>query len=86
MRAEITQSQASLEHAATAYRRWQDLYVKGAVARQQMEEAQMRYDMAKGRYDAAIAALTRNAAKQQEIAAATATVKQMEVSLHMARI
>jgi HlyD family secretion protein len=86
VRAEITQSQASLEHAATTYRRWQDLYTKGAVARQQMEEAQMRYDMAKSRYDAAIAALTRNAAKQQEIAAAAATVKQMEASLHMARI
>ena len=86
VRAEITQSQASLEHASTTYRRWQDLYTKGAVARQQVEEAQMRYDMAKSRYDAARAALTRNAAKQQEIAAAEATVKQMEASLQMARI
>ena len=86
VRAEITQSQASLEHASSTYRRWQDLYTKGAVARQQVEEAQMRYDMAKSRYDAARAALTRNAAKQQEIAAAEATVKQMEASLQMARI
>ena len=86
VRAEITQSQASLENAASIYRRWQDLYVKGAVARQQVEDAQMRYDMAKSRYEAAMAARARNAAKQQEIAAAEATVRQMEASLQMARI
>jgi HlyD family secretion protein len=86
VRAEIVQSQASLEHAATHYRRWQDLYAKGAVARQQMEDAQMRYDLARSRYDAAIAARTRNAAQQQEIVAAEAAVKQMEASLQMARI
>lgn len=86
VRAEITQSQASLENAAITYRRWQDLYAKGAVARQQVEDAQMRYDMAKSRYEAAMAAVTRNAAKRQEIAAAEAIVKQMEASLKMARI
>jgi multidrug resistance efflux pump len=63
VRAEIAQSQASLEHVATTYQRWQDLYAKGAVARQQMEDARMRYDVAKSRYDAATAALTRHAAK-----------------------
>jgi HlyD family secretion protein len=86
VRAEITQSRASLENASTAYRRWQDLYAKGAVARQQVEDAQMRYDLAKSRYDAAMAAVARNAARRQEIAAAEATVKQMEASLKMARI
>jgi multidrug resistance efflux pump len=86
VRAEITQSQVSLDNASTTYRRWQDLYAKGAVARQQVEEAQMRYDMAKSRYEAALAAVTRNAARRQEIAAAEATVKQMEASLQMARI
>jgi HlyD family secretion protein len=86
VRAEITQSQASLENATTMYRRWQDLYAKGAVARQQVEDAQMRYAMAKSRYETAMAAVTRNAAKRQEIAAAEATVKQMEASLKMARI
>jgi HlyD family secretion protein len=86
VRAEITQSQVSLDNASTTYRRWQDLYAKGAVARQQVEEAQMRYDMAKSRYEAAMAAVTRNAARRQEIAAAEAAVKQMEASLQMARI
>jgi HlyD family secretion protein len=86
VRAEITQSQASLEHAARTYRRWQDLYAKGAVARQQMEDAQMRYDVAKSRYDVATAALTRHAAKRQEIAASEATVKQMNAALQVARI
>jgi HlyD family secretion protein len=86
VRAEITQSQVGLDNASTTYRRWQDLYAKGAVARQQVEEAQMRYDMAKSRYEAAMAAVTRNAARRQEIAAAEAAVKQMEVSLQMARI
>jgi HlyD family secretion protein len=86
VRAEITQSQASLENAATTYRRWQDLFAKGAVARQQVEDAQMRYDMARSRHEAALAALARNAAKQQEIAAAEATVKQMEATLTVARI
>jgi HlyD family secretion protein len=86
VRAEITQSQASLENAATTYRRWEDLYAKGAVPRQQMEDAQMRYAVAKSRHEAAVAALTRHAAKQQEIAAAEATVKQTQASLQMARI
>lgn len=86
VRAEITQSQASLDNASTTYRRWQDLYAKGAVARQHVEEAQMRYDMAKSRYEAAMAAVTRNAARRQEVAAAEATVKQMEASSQMARI
>jgi multidrug resistance efflux pump len=86
VRAEITQSQLSLDNASTMYRRWQDLYAKGAVARQQVEEAQMRYDVAKSRYEAAMAAMARNAARRQEIAAAEATVKQMEASLQMARI
>jgi HlyD family secretion protein len=86
VRAEITQSQASLDNASTTYQRWQDLYAKGAVARQQVEEAQMRYDVAKSRYEAAMAAVTRNAARRQEIAAAEAAVKQMEASLQMARI
>jgi HlyD family secretion protein len=86
VRAEITQSQVSLDNASTTYRRWQDLYAKGAVARQQVEEAQMRYDMAKSRYEAAMAAVTRNAARRQEIAAAEAAVKQTEASLQMARI
>lgn len=86
VRAEITQSQVSLDNASTTYRRWQDLYAKGAVARQQVEEAQMRYEMAKSRHEAAMAAVTRNAARRQEIAAAEATVTQMEASLQMARI
>jgi multidrug resistance efflux pump len=58
VRAEITQSQASLEQAAITYRCWQDLYAKGAVARQQVEDAQMCNAMGKSRYDAAMAALT----------------------------
>jgi HlyD family secretion protein len=86
VRAEITQSQASLENAASTYRRWQDLYAKGAVARQAVEDAQLRYDVAKSRHEAAVAAVARNAAKRQEIAAAEATVKQMEAALKMARI
>jgi multidrug efflux pump subunit AcrA (membrane-fusion protein) len=72
VRAEITQSQANLENAATTYRRWQDLF-EGAVARQQVEDAQVRYDMARSRHEAALAAMARNAAKQQEIAAAQAS-------------
>jgi len=86
VRAEISQSQANLENAATMYRRWQDLFAKGAVAKQQVEEAQMRYDMAKSRHERALAAIARNAAKQQEIAAAEAAVTQMEASLHVARL
>jgi HlyD family secretion protein len=86
VRAEISQSQAHLENAATVYRRWQELFAKGAVARQQVEDAQMRYDLAKSRHEMALAAVARNAAKRQEIAAAEATVAQMEAALAMARL
>jgi HlyD family secretion protein len=75
-----------LENAASIYRRWQDLFAKGAVAKQQVEDAQMRYDMARSRYDTALAANARKAAKQQEIAAAKAEVAQREAALHMARL
>lgn len=86
VRAEIVQSRASLENAETTYRRWQELLSKGAVARQQVEDAQMRYELAKSRHEAAVAAMVRNTAKQQEVASAEATVKQMEAALKMARI
>jgi HlyD family secretion protein len=86
VRAEIVQSQVSLENAESTYRRWQELYAKGAVAKQQVEDAQMRYEMARSRHETAVAALARNKAKQQEVLAAEAAVKQMEASLTMARI
>ncbi|MBI3326946.1 MAG: efflux RND transporter periplasmic adaptor subunit [Nitrospinae bacterium] len=86
VRAEIEQSQASLENAASTYRRWQELFAKGAVAKQQVEEGQMRYETAKSRYEAAVAARARNTAKQQEVAAAEAAVMQMDASRKMARI
>jgi HlyD family secretion protein len=86
VQADIAQTQADLEHAASIYRRWQELFAKGAVARQQVEDARMRYEMAKSRHDMARAAVARRAAKHQEIAAAQATVAQMAASLRLARL
>lgn len=81
---QIAQARANWEEADRNLKRSQELYNLGAISRQQLDLAILKEEVARADLEAALARRAQDAIKEKEVAAARATVKQMEASLSLA--
>jgi HlyD family secretion protein len=82
VQSQIQQTKANLELAEADLRRFQELYEKNFVARQQLDEARTKYNVAKAAYDLALNSL-RQKTWENDLALAEAQVRQARASLDL---
>jgi RND family efflux transporter MFP subunit len=83
---QLQQAKATLDNAFREWERQKEIYNKGISTKSGLDKAEEAYLVAKAQYERALGNLDVNKVKQQEIAAARATVRQMEAALRLARI
>ena len=81
---QIQQTRANMELAEADLRRFQELYEKNFVARQQLDEARTKYNVAKAGYDLALNSL-RQKTWENDLALAEAQVRQAKASLDLSQ-
>ncbi len=84
VQSQIRQTKANLELAEADLRRAQDLFEKNFIARQQLDEARTKYNVAKSAYDLALNSLQQKT-WENEIALAEAQVRQAEATLNLTK-
>jgi multidrug resistance efflux pump len=84
VQSQIQQAKANLELAEADQKRFQELHQKDFVARQQLDEAQTKYNVAKANYDLALNNI-RQKTWENDIALAEAQVRQAKASLDLAQ-
>jgi multidrug efflux pump subunit AcrA (membrane-fusion protein) len=82
VQSQIQQAKANLELAEADQKRFQELHQKDFVARQQLDEAQTKYNVAKANYDLAMNNI-RQKTWENDIALAEAQVRQAKASLDL---
>jgi multidrug efflux pump subunit AcrA (membrane-fusion protein) len=80
VQSQIQQTRANMELAAADLKRFQDLYQKNFISRQQLDEAQTKYNVAKAAYDLALNSLNQRT-WENDIALAEAQVNQAKATL-----
>jgi len=86
IRSEISQTRANLDQAEANLQRIEGLHREGYTSQQQLDAASAEYAVAKAAHRAALSRLDENIVKARDVAAAKATVKQMEASWELARL
>lgn len=81
---QIQQTRANMELAEADLRRFQELYEKNFVARQQLDEARTKYNVAKAGYDLALNSL-RQKTWENDLALAEAQVRQARAALDLSQ-
>lgn len=86
--AAVNQAQASLANAESNYKRMSKLFDSGAISAQSLESSQTQMEIAKAQYDTAVEQMRiiETGAREEEIRAMTARVKQAEAGLKLARV
>ncbi len=82
VQSQIQQSKATLDLAESDLKRAQELHEKNFIARQQLDEARMKYNVAKANYDLALNSI-RQKTWENDIALAEAQVRQAKANLDM---
>jgi len=82
VQSQIQQTKANLDLAEADFKRAQELYEKNFIARQQLDEARTKYNVAKSAYDLALNSLQQKT-WENEIALAEAQVRQAEATLKL---
>jgi multidrug efflux pump subunit AcrA (membrane-fusion protein) len=82
VQSQIQQTKANLDLAEADFKRAQELYEKNFIARQQLDEARTKYNVAKSAYDLALNSLQQKT-WENEIALAEAQVRQAEATLNL---
>ncbi|MCX5917693.1 MAG: efflux RND transporter periplasmic adaptor subunit [Deltaproteobacteria bacterium] len=82
VQSQIQQAKANLELAEADLKRAQELHEKNFIARQQLDEAQTKYNVAKANYDLAMNSI-RQKTWENDIALAEAQVRQAKASLDL---
>ncbi len=82
VQSQIRQTKANLELAEADLQRAQELHEKNFIARQQLDEARTKYNVAKSAYDLALNSLQQKT-WENEIALAEAQVRQAEATLKL---
>ncbi|MGC8809311.1 MAG: efflux RND transporter periplasmic adaptor subunit [bacterium] len=82
VQSQIQQTRANMELAEADLKRAQELYEKNFIARQQLDEARTKYNVAKSAYDLALNSLQQKT-WENEIALAEAQVRQAEATLKL---
>ncbi len=82
VQSQIQQTKANLELAEADLKRAQELHEKNFIARQQMDEARTRYNVAKAAYDLALNSI-RQRTWENDIALAEAQVNQARATLEL---
>ncbi|MGQ9695112.1 MAG: efflux RND transporter periplasmic adaptor subunit [Thermodesulfobacteriota bacterium] len=82
VQSQIRQAKANLELAEADLKRAQELYEKNFIARQQLDEARTKYNVAKSAYDLAFNNLQQKT-WEKEIALAEAQVRQAKATLEL---
>ncbi|MGE5253879.1 MAG: efflux RND transporter periplasmic adaptor subunit [Planctomycetaceae bacterium] len=80
VQSQIQQTRANMELAAADLKRFRDLYQKNFISRQQLDEAQTKYNVAKAAYDLALNSLNQRT-WENDIALAEAQVNQAKATL-----
>lgn len=88
MEAMVEQAKASMENARENYERMSALYEQGVISKQTMDGVEMQYKVAKAQYEAALQQLeiVRRGAREEEIRAMEAQVRQAEANLELAKL
>ena len=86
IRSGISQTRANLDQAEANLRRIEGLHREGYDSQQQLDAASAEYEVAKAAHQSALSRLDENIVKARDVAAAKATVKQMEASWDLARL
>ena len=81
---QIQQTRANLDLAEADLKRFQELYDKNFVARQQLDEARTKYNVAKAVYDLALNSL-RQKTWENDLALAEAQVRQAKAALDLSQ-
>ena len=81
---QIQQTRANMELAEADLRRFQELYEKNFVARQQLDEARTKYNVAKATYDLVLNSL-RQKTWENDLALAEAQVRQAKAALDLSQ-
>ena len=84
VQSQIQQAKANLDLAEADLKRCQELHQKNFIARQQLDEAQTKYNVAKANYDLAMNSI-RQKTWENDIALAEAQVRQAKASLDLNR-
>jgi HlyD family secretion protein len=84
VQSQIQQTRANMDLAEADLRRFQELFEKNFVARQQLDEARTRYNVAKAAYDLALNSL-RQKTWENDFALAEAQVRQARAALDLAQ-
>ena len=84
IQSQIQQTKANLELAEADLKRAQELYGKNFIARQQLDEARTKYNVAKATYDLALNSI-RQKTWENDIALAEAQVRQAKATLDLSQ-
>ena len=88
MEAMVEQAKAAMENARENYERMSALYEQGVISKQTMDGVEMQYKVAKAQYEAALQQLeiVRKGAREEDIRAMEAQVRQAEANLELAKL
>jgi len=83
----VTQAESNLRLAKVEYERSQKLFDGGVIARQELDQAQNRFEVAKSQYDAALQgeSIAKEGSRKQDIRAAEEAVAQARAALKQAQ-